>query len=119
MLDPATRANPLVAALVRRNPPADLAEVARRYGDLLDGRERTGNRTAKRRGSQAADAGRIADVDSEELRQVFYGPVAPPDVPRPTCELLMARPGAGRDRRSGKIEELRRRPPLAPRGRWS
>ena len=64
--------NPLVVAAVCEPSPQSLAEVATRYGELL-----------KRIDAkwQATKPTPLSDPYEEKIRQVLYGPDAPPDVP--------------------------------------
>jgi hypothetical protein len=85
------RVNPLVARAVAGSPPKDLADVARRYAELL-------NRIEK------LDAKGLS-ADEQELRAVFRGPEAPPDVallPYGDLSLLPDRAS------QAKLQELRK-----------
>jgi hypothetical protein len=74
-------ANPVVARSLTDRPPASMAEVARRYGEILNRVEGQWQEALK----QAADGkrpapGGLPDPAREQLRRVFWGPGAPPDV---------------------------------------
>jgi hypothetical protein len=74
--------NALVLAALAEKPPASLSDLAQRYGELL-------NRIAKEWQDLVAAAAMqgqpfpaaLPNPDAEQLRRVFYGPDAPPDVP--------------------------------------
>jgi hypothetical protein len=86
------RINPLVAEAFADKPPQSMKDVAQRYGELLNRVEKT------------LPTG-LADSTQEELRQVFHGADAPPDVPPglfSELELLPDRPS------QGKLQELRK-----------
>ena len=64
--------NPLVITTLCESPPKSLAEVATRYGELfkrIDVKWQESKPTS------------LTDPNEEEIRQVLYGPDAPPDVP--------------------------------------
>jgi hypothetical protein len=63
--DRARPVNPLVLEALTAKPPASMTDVAGRYGKLLNEVEK----------GWAED-----DADRDELRRVFHGPDAPPDV---------------------------------------
>jgi mono/diheme cytochrome c family protein len=69
--------NPLVARAFVAKPPANLAEAARRYADVLLTTEKMWQETL----TKSATTKQLSDADREELRRVFHGPNAPPDVP--------------------------------------
>jgi mono/diheme cytochrome c family protein len=99
--DPARPVNPLVAEMFAGRPPGSLAEVARRYGELLNGVDKVWRQTLAARGANAVR--RLPDPAEEELRQVFYGPESPPSVPVPPLGDLALLP----DRPSqAKLQEL-------------
>ncbi|HEY7308503.1 MAG TPA: PSD1 and planctomycete cytochrome C domain-containing protein [Gemmataceae bacterium] len=88
------RINPVVARAFAEKPLRNMKEVAEIYGELL-------NRTEKMR----TEASPRSDPAREELRRVFHGPDAPPDVPPglfSELELLPDRPS------QGKLQELRK-----------
>jgi hypothetical protein len=69
--------NPAVARAFAGKAPADLADVARRYGELLAGVERRW-RALK---AKTPAAVRLPEADQEALRQVLYGRGGPTDIP--------------------------------------
>ena len=72
--------NPLVAQLFAGKPPADLADVARRYGKLFATVARKWEKLIAE--ADRADRERPTELDNEaedEIRQVIYGPGAPLD----------------------------------------
>ncbi len=72
--------NPLVAQLFAGKAPADLADVARRYGKLFATIARKWEKLLAE--ADRADRERPAELDNEaedEIRQVIYGPGAPLD----------------------------------------
>jgi hypothetical protein len=88
-----------VAKAFAEKPPRTLAEAAQRYGDLLNAAERLWQ-AAARQGAAA-----LPDPAEEELRQVFHGPEAPPNVamnPVGDLDLLPDRPS------QAKLQELRK-----------
>jgi hypothetical protein len=81
--------NPLVAKAFAEKPPRTLTEAAQRYGELLNAADQVGK----------------PDPAQEELRQVFHGPDAPPNVamnPVGDLDLLPDRPS------QAKLQELRK-----------
>jgi hypothetical protein len=102
--DPRRRINPLVARLFGTEPPKSLAEVAERHSKLLN--EVSGEweqlvADAKRSGQPQPT--RLPDPDREQLRQVFYGPFAPVNVPTRDVELLLDQ------KTKDKVAELKRK----------
>ena len=91
--------NPLVAKAFSGPAPADLKEVATRYGKLfvetdelwLHAQEGTNKPTA------------LPDPAAESLRQVLYGPDAPPNIPRDQLSRIFDVPT------SQKVRELQRK----------
>lgn len=78
---PATAIHPQVRAAFAM-PPADLPDVARRYGELftrIDKQWRAELESAKQ--AKAAVPKGLADPAAEGLRQVLYGKLAPCEVP--------------------------------------
>lgn len=76
-------ANSLVRRAFQGEAPATMADVARRYADVLLSVDRKW--TEIRIASQALGAPaavRLGDDAEEELRQVFYGSDGPPNIPR-------------------------------------
>lgn len=79
----ANAVNPLVAQVLSAKPPQTMKEAAERYAELL-GQIDTQWQELQRRlaaAGQLAPAG-LTDPHAEQLRQVFYGPEAPANVPR-------------------------------------
>jgi hypothetical protein len=75
--------NPLVAQAFSCQPPARMAEVAQRYAKVLLAVDRSWSlaRALAVRLKQP-DPIRLDDPHAEELRQVFHGPDAPPNIKR-------------------------------------
>jgi hypothetical protein len=71
--------NPLVARAFVERPPRTLAEAAQRYAEVLGEVDRAWQEALKAGGATPPTA--LPDPGREELRQVFYGPNAPPIVP--------------------------------------
>jgi mono/diheme cytochrome c family protein len=95
--DPARPINPLVRQLFVARPPNDMAETARRYGELLNGVDKVWRQLQAARGTRAIQ--KLPDPAEEQLRQVFYGADAPPNVPLPPLgdlALLPDRPSQAR-----------------------
>ena len=75
--------NPLVLQVLSEPPPTNLTETAARYGRLLNSIEAKWQASLKDSDQhQSPRPTRLPDAAEEELRQVFHGPTAPPDVPR-------------------------------------
>jgi hypothetical protein len=99
--DPARPINPVVAKAFAGRPPGSLKEAAQRYGELLNAADKLWQEAVQR---GPAPAG-LPDPAEEELRQVFYGPDAPPNVamnPVGDLDLLPDRPS------QAKLQELRK-----------
>ncbi|MCA9115895.1 MAG: PSD1 domain-containing protein [Planctomycetaceae bacterium] len=87
----AVRPNPLVVAAVLDPPPESLEQLAERYAGLLQQTEQLWQNTLKENEARAAEGtaegqapaipDRLADPHREQLRKIFHGPHAPPDVP--------------------------------------
>jgi hypothetical protein len=98
--------NPIIARALADRPPASLAELAQRYGEVLRAADRQWQealQSAARPGKPLPTA--LPDPAQEELRQVFYGPEAPPNVPFGlinSLDLLPDRPA------QAKLQELRK-----------
>ena len=100
-------------------PPQTLAEVAQRYGELLNDVEQALAGAAGERRPHGA-----ADPAQEELRQVFHGPDSPPNVPlTPIGDLALLPDRPSQAQAAGAAQGGRavaRRPaPARRRGRWS
>jgi mono/diheme cytochrome c family protein len=108
------RVNALVARAFAGRPPRTMAEAAQTYAALLQETERLWQ--AARKGAPAPR--RLAEAAREELRQVFHGPDAPPDVPpggMSDLELLPDRPGQAELQKLRKaVEGWRAKGPGAP-----
>jgi hypothetical protein len=75
------RVNTVIVRSLATKPPANMAEVARCYGQALSATALRCQETLRRAATagQAPPAG-LSDPEQEELRQVLWGPQAPPDV---------------------------------------
>ncbi len=100
------RVNGLLVEALRARPPRNLSDVAARYADVLlatERRWREARALAYRLRAPLPVA--LPDSDREELRQVFHGPDAPPNVARSLFNDLALLP----DRPSqGRLQQLRR-----------
>jgi hypothetical protein len=101
-----TGVNPILARALTEKPPANMAEVARRYSEVLNAADRLWQEVLKEAaGSTSPPPAALADAVQEELRQVFYAPEAPPNVPPGlinALDLLPDRPA------QAKYQELRK-----------
>ncbi len=98
---PASEINPLVAQAFAKAPPTSLKEVAQRFAVLL---KDVDDKWQKLRADNS-QAITLPDAAEEELRQVFYGPDAAPQVaflPYGDLSLLPDRAS------QGKLQELRK-----------
>jgi hypothetical protein len=116
---PGGRVNRLVARAFARKPPTTLAEAAKRYGELLNAVEKRRQQELERtREVGGPPQVRLADPDQEELRLVFHGPGAPPNVPPgliSDLQLLPDRPGQAHLQRFREaVEKWRATGPGAP-----
>ena len=76
------RVNALILKAFADKPPRTLGEVSHRYAEVLGTIDRKWQETLKRAvDSQVPPPAGFADAAEEELRQVFYGAGAPPNVP--------------------------------------
>jgi hypothetical protein len=98
--------NPVVARSFADKPPATLAEAAKRYGEILNAADKLWQEAVKRAAeAKTPPPAALPDPAQEELRQVFHGPEAPPNVARGLINDLDLLP----DRASqGKLQELRK-----------
>jgi hypothetical protein len=100
------RINPLVAQVFASKPPQSMKDVAQRYGELLNRVEKTWTEAVQQAtAAKKPPPSALPDPIQEELRQVFHGTDAPPDVPPglfSELELLPDRPA------QGKLQELRK-----------
>lgn len=81
---PAGGINPIVAAAFVKHAPTSLEEAAKTYGELLVETESLWQSTlakARENGAPLPDA--LANLAREELRQIFYAPGAPANIPLP------------------------------------
>jgi hypothetical protein len=111
--------NPLVARALAGKPPRSLAEAAQVYASVLNDIDRQWQDALK----QATAVGNpppsgLANPAQEELRQVFYGPNSPPNVPfnpMGDLELLPDRPSQNKLKELLKVvEQWRATGPGAP-----
>jgi hypothetical protein len=99
LADPQAKLNPLVGKVLAGVAPKQLKEVAQRYGVALADVDQQWQTAAK------LGKTRLDDPAAEELRQVFYGPDAPPNVamlPYGDLSLLPDRPS------QAKLQEFRK-----------
>jgi mono/diheme cytochrome c family protein len=102
--DPARPVNPLIARALAESPPKTLAEAARLYGILLNRAEAIGQDWDRRAALNGAGPSPLPFPEYDQLRRVFHGPDAPPEVPLSQAgdlELLPDRPS------QEKLKELR------------
>jgi hypothetical protein len=71
--------NPIIAHSFAAKPPASLADAAHRYGELLNAADRQWQDACK--AAKGAPPQHLPDPAQEELRQVFWGPESPPNIP--------------------------------------
>ncbi|MFO0888519.1 MAG: PSD1 and planctomycete cytochrome C domain-containing protein [Isosphaeraceae bacterium] len=79
--DPARRVNRVVVKRLADAPPRTLAELAAAYGKVLGEVEKLWQETARRAALNRTAPQPLPDPDLEQLRQVFHGPDAPPNLP--------------------------------------
>ncbi len=89
----AVHTNPMVLNAILSKPPQSMKDVANRYGEVLNEVDRQWqDELSRAAGAKTTDASvgasanlaipaRLDDPVQEELRQVFHGPDAPPNVP--------------------------------------
>jgi hypothetical protein len=98
--------NPLVAQTLAEKLPQSMKDVAQCYGELLNHIEKMRSETVQQASAtEKAVPAALAEPAQEELRQVFHGTDAPPDLPPglfSDLELLPDRPS------QGKLQELRK-----------
>jgi mono/diheme cytochrome c family protein len=74
--------NPLLVKSLAEKPLSTLNDVAQRYGELLNRIDQEWKKLIAAAAMQGQPMpSELTDPDAEQLRQVFYGPNAPPDVP--------------------------------------
>jgi len=117
--DPARPLHPLVVQALTQRPPQTMSDVARTYGDLLKSVEHLWQETlaiADVQGQPAPTT--LSDPAQEELRQVLYGPTAPPQVPLTPygdLDLLADRPSQAKHQELRRaLEQWRSKAPGAP-----
>jgi hypothetical protein len=97
--------NPVVARTLDDHIPHSLAELAGIYGKLLNDAEMLWQESSRRAVLNRTAPGPLADPAIEQLRQVFHGPDAPPNLPLAPFGDLALLP----DRPSqAKLQELRK-----------
>ncbi|MBI1917767.1 MAG: DUF1549 domain-containing protein, partial [Planctomycetes bacterium] len=116
---PAPRVNPLVAKAFAEKTPKNMSEVAHRYGELLSAVEKKWQEALRHaEQSKRPLPSRLPDPAEEELRQVFHGPGAAPNVPRSLfgeLALLPDRPSQAELQKFRKaVEQWRATGPGAP-----
>jgi hypothetical protein len=116
---PGGRLNPFVVKALAHNPPRNLKDVAQRYSELLNGTEKLWQQVV--RDAEAAHTsvlGSLPEPEREELRQVFHGPGAPPNLPMSLfseLDLIPDRPGQDQLQKLRKeVEKWRIEGPGAP-----
>jgi hypothetical protein len=102
----AEKVNPVVARAFADRPPQTLAEAAARYGEVLRDTEKMWQDALDRAAATKQEPPQaLPDPAREELRRVFHGPDAPPEVPPGLFNELALLP----DRPSqAKLQELRK-----------
>jgi hypothetical protein len=93
--------NPILARALAEKSPSSMAEVAQRYSEVLGAADRLWQKATSGKAPPPA----LSDPALEELRQVFYGPEAPPNIPPGlinALDLLPDRPA------QAKYQELRK-----------
>ena len=111
--------NALVARSFAARPPADMAEVARRYGELLGRVDRWWRgMLALAAAANVPPPAALPDPAAEGLRQVLYGPDAPANLPLALfndLSLLPDRPSQAKYQELRKaVEQWRETGPGAP-----
>lgn len=97
--------NPRVARAICESPPRSFADVARTYGKLLNEAESIWQESNRRAALNGTASTPLPDPALEQLRRVFHGPDAPPDLPLAPFGDLALLP----DRPSqAKFQELRK-----------
>lgn len=98
--------NPLIVKALEEKPPKNVNELAQVYGTVLNGIEQKWQDAFKQAATaQKPPPARLEDPAEEELRLVFHGPDAAPNVPLALFNELSLLP----DRPSqGKLQELRK-----------
>lgn len=107
--------NALVRQALAEHPPTSMEDVSKAYGKLLAKVDKDWQQQLKSRPQDK----RLEDPVAEQLRQVLYGPGAPPMVPRDLgwgfLDLLPDRPTQGEFKKLlGAVESHARSAPGAP-----
>jgi hypothetical protein len=116
---PTRSINPIILQTFVQRPPRALAEAAQLYAAMLNDVEKAWKKVLKEsgEGKQPAPTA-LADRAQEELRQVFHGPQAPPNLPFGgfnDLELLPDRPAQAKLQEFRKaVEDWRANGPGAP-----
>jgi hypothetical protein len=74
------RVNAIIARSFVGKPPETLADAAKRYGELLNSVDHHWQEALK--AAKGPPPQQLQDAVEEELRQVFWGPEAPPNIPQ-------------------------------------
>jgi hypothetical protein len=111
--------NPILLAAFVERPPKTLNEAAQRYGEVLNGVDEAWHQRLKRVSEAKQEPPTsMDDAAQEQLRQVFYGADAPPNLPFggfTELELLPDRPAQAKLQEYRKaVEEWRTNGPGAP-----
>jgi hypothetical protein len=111
--------NPLVAGAFLGKPIKELAEAARIYGELLGAADKLWRQAVEQADTvKHSPPPELADVNLEGLRQILYGPEAPPSLARNAVgelALLPDRPAQmERTKLLKAIEDWRANGPAAP-----
>ncbi len=103
--NPASPVNPLVARELASSPLASLAEVARRYGSLLNSAEALGQEHHRRAFLNGSKPELLPVKAYQELWEVFHGPYAPPDVDLNTVSNLDLLPDRASQERLQELQK--------------
>ncbi len=75
--------HPLIRSAFNGPPPTSMTDVAKHYAEALHAIDRQWNELlAQARAAGKPEPTKLPDESAEALRQVFYGPDAPADIPR-------------------------------------
>jgi len=108
-------ANPRVAKMFAGEPPKDMKEVAKRYGELFAAVNKEWKDSRKGADEKKVALEKLAESDDEAIRQVLFAPDAPANLPRGEIPRLWEVRVAEESRRlQRKIEELEATHPGAP-----
>jgi mono/diheme cytochrome c family protein len=78
---PARPVNPVLVRALAEHPPRSLAELARIYGEVLNWTEAIWEESSRRSALNRTEPAPLPDPALEQLRQVFHGRDAPPNLP--------------------------------------